>query len=131
MFGCVKGKISSWTDKRCKELDQGDMEQVIEAIEHLSPSTDQGNEVLEKEIGYFGKNKSRMRYNEFRRQGLFVGSGVVEAVCRTVIGQRLNSPECTGQFVGQIISFLYVVVSSVIVGNISGSIGVVLKRCYP
>ena len=90
MFGCEKGKISSWTDKRRKELDQGDVEQVIEAIKHLSPSTDQGKEVLEREIGYFGKNKSRMRYNEFRRQGLFVGSGVVEAGCRTVIGQRLK-----------------------------------------
>ena len=31
-----------------------------------------------------------MRYAEFRRQGLFVGSGVVEAGCRTVIGQRLK-----------------------------------------
>jgi len=45
---------------------------------------------LEREIGYFEKNKDRMRYNEFRRQGLFVGSGVVEAGCRTVIGQRLK-----------------------------------------
>jgi len=31
-----------------------------------------------------------MKYDEFRRQGLFVGSGVVEAGCRTVIGQRLK-----------------------------------------
>lgn len=29
-----------------------------------------------------------MRYNEFRKQGLFVGSGVLEAGCKTVIGQR-------------------------------------------
>jgi hypothetical protein len=42
------------------------------------------------EIAYFEKNKHRMRYAEFRRQGLFVGSGVVEAGCRTVIGQRLK-----------------------------------------
>jgi len=31
-----------------------------------------------------------MRYNKFRAQGLFVGSGVVEAGCKTVIGQRLK-----------------------------------------
>jgi hypothetical protein len=31
-----------------------------------------------------------MRYAEFRRQGLFVGSGVAEAGCKTVIGQRLK-----------------------------------------
>lgn len=90
MFGCDKGEISAWTDKRRKELDQGEVEKVIEAIKDLSPFTEQEKEVLEREIGYFEKNKDRMRYNEFRRQGLFVGSGVVEAGCRTVIGQRLK-----------------------------------------
>lgn len=41
-------------------------------------------------INYFEKNKERMRYKAFRNQGLFIGSGVVEAGCRTVIGQRLK-----------------------------------------
>ena len=90
MFGSDKGEIGAWTDKRRKELDQGKVEQVIEAIKDLSPSTEQGKEVLEREIGYFEKNRDRMRYNEFRRQGLFVGSGVVEAGCRTLIAQRLK-----------------------------------------
>ena len=71
-------------------MDQGNVEQVVEAIKHLTPSTDQEKDVLERGIGYFENNKDRMRYNEFRRQGLFVGSGVVEAGCRTVIGQRLK-----------------------------------------
>jgi len=31
-----------------------------------------------------------MRYPAFRAQGLFVGSGVVEASCKTVIGSRLK-----------------------------------------
>ena len=43
---------------------------------------------LQRELGYFDKNRVRMRYGEFRRQGLFIGSGVVEAGCRTVVGQR-------------------------------------------
>lgn len=40
------------------------------------------------ELGYFEKNRTRMRYGEFRRQSLFIGSGVVEAGCKTVVGQR-------------------------------------------
>jgi hypothetical protein len=32
----------------------------------------------------------RMRYPKFRRQHLFVGSGVIEAGCKTVIGSRLK-----------------------------------------
>jgi hypothetical protein len=31
-----------------------------------------------------------MRYRWFRSRGLFVGSGVVEAGCKAVIGQRLK-----------------------------------------
>jgi hypothetical protein len=31
-----------------------------------------------------------MRYHWFRQRGLFVGSGAVEASCKTVIGQRLK-----------------------------------------
>jgi len=41
-------------------------------------------------IDYFQTNRQRMRYADFRRQGLFVGSGVIEAGCKTIIGQRLK-----------------------------------------
>ena len=43
-----------------------------------------------KKLGYFEQNADLMRYAEFRLAGYFVGSGVVEAGCRTVIGQRLK-----------------------------------------
>ena len=36
-----------------------------------------------------------MRYAQFRREGLFVGSGVIEAGCKTVVGRRLK---CSGMF---------------------------------
>ena len=39
---------------------------------------------------YFRGNAARMRYAEFRSQGLFVGSGVVEAGCKTIFSQRLK-----------------------------------------
>ena len=45
-----------------------------------------------REIGFFTKNAKRMRYASFRNQGLFVGSGVVEAGCKSVVGGRLKKP---------------------------------------
>lgn len=42
------------------------------------------------EIGYMENNQTRMLYGTYRRQGLFYGSGVVEAGCKTVIGKRLK-----------------------------------------
>ena len=43
---------------------------------------------VEKELAYFVKNAQRMQYGTFRRKGFFIGSGVIEAGCKTVIGSR-------------------------------------------
>ena len=43
---------------------------------------------VEKALGYFEKNIDRMQYKTFRDQGFFIGSGVVEAGCKSVIGER-------------------------------------------
>jgi hypothetical protein len=90
IFGDDVKKIALWTEQRRKELDNGEVEQVMQAIKRLSASHGRAQEICQREISYFEKNKKRMRYDEFRRQGLFVGSGVLEAGCRTVIGQRLK-----------------------------------------
>lgn len=45
-------------------------------------------ELAAVEVGYFERNQSRMLYGTYRVKGLFYGSGVVEAGCKTVIGQR-------------------------------------------
>jgi hypothetical protein len=45
-------------------------------------------QAVEKELGYFVNNVARMQYGTFRRQGFFIGSGVVEAGCKTVMGAR-------------------------------------------
>jgi hypothetical protein len=43
---------------------------------------------VEEELNYFVSNVERMQYGTFRRQGFFIGSGVIEAGCKTVIGTR-------------------------------------------
>jgi hypothetical protein len=90
VFGFDRTTLDSWTDQRRKELDRGEVEAVIEAIQGLSHRGKEQKEICEKESGYFEKNKDRMRYDDFTKNGLFIGSGVVEADCRTVIGQRLK-----------------------------------------
>ena len=44
----------------------------------------------DKALHYFETNAPRMHYAWFRSLGLFTGSGVVEAGCKSVIGQRLK-----------------------------------------
>lgn len=43
-----------------------------------------------KALGYFENNRSRMLYGTFREKGYFIGSGVIEAGCKTVVGQRVK-----------------------------------------
>ena len=70
--------------------DEGAIEKMAEeARRHLPESSDRCDQAV-REINYSVRNRERMRYGEFRRQGLFVGSGVVEAGCKTVVGQRLK-----------------------------------------
>jgi hypothetical protein len=45
-------------------------------------------EAVEEALGYFVRNIKRMQYGTFRAAGYFIGSGVVEAGCKTVIGGR-------------------------------------------
>lgn len=53
---------------------------------------------VEKELNYFVQNVDRMQYGTFRRQGYFIGSGVIEAGCKTVIGARCKQ---SGMFWGK------------------------------
>lgn len=85
-----KDKIKTWTAERRNELNAGDVEKVISAIKKLLGKNNEQNEEIERQIGYFENNKERMRYKTFRLQGLFIGSGVIEAGCKSVIGQRLK-----------------------------------------
>jgi hypothetical protein len=47
-------------------------------------------ETGQKELGYLESNRDRMDYLRYRQRGWFIGSGVVEAGCKRVIGQRLK-----------------------------------------
>jgi hypothetical protein len=74
-----------WTD-----LDEGKVEKIIRQAQQHLPQEAEAKKKAEIEIHYLEKNTEYMRYAEFRAQGLFVGSGVVESGCKTLIGQRLK-----------------------------------------
>ena len=71
-------------------LDEGKVEKFIASARSRIPCNCDSAEDIEKELRYFENNLERMRYNEFRKQGLFVGSGVIEAGCKSVIGSRMK-----------------------------------------
>jgi hypothetical protein len=77
-----------WVMIHQNRLDQGDIENLVLALHSIHSSNAEVAETIRTTINYFETNAQRMRYPEFRRQHLFVGSGVIEAGCKTVIGSR-------------------------------------------
>jgi hypothetical protein len=85
---------SSWAsrmEEQWKQMLKNDqVTEVIAAARRRLRDLALSSEALEKQIAYFENQQSRMLYKTYREQGLFYGSGVVEAGCKAVIGQRLK-----------------------------------------
>ena len=79
-----------WMLRHQPKLDGGKIENLVRFLQSIDASTSSMEEAIRIAAAYFERNIERMRYPEFRRQHLFVGSGVIEAGCKTVIGSRLK-----------------------------------------
>jgi len=79
-----------WTRRQEKKVEGGRIESLLRSLRALSPATPEAAELLRHAADYFAVNAPRMRYPAFRQQHLFVGSGVVEAGCKTLVGSRLK-----------------------------------------
>ncbi|MGB6065315.1 MAG: ISKra4 family transposase, partial [Desulfomonilaceae bacterium] len=88
-----KPRLGRWA----KQLLKDQVEKLMAETRHECAGKSQA-EAVEKELGYFANNVERMQYGTFRRQGFFIGSGVVEAGCKTVIGARCKQ---SGMFWGE------------------------------
>jgi len=77
-----------WMMVQQHRLDKGKIEKLVLSLRSIDIANPDVAEKIRTEADYFEKNAERMRYPEFRRQHLFVGSGVIEAACKTVIGSR-------------------------------------------
>ena len=69
-------------------LDQGKIEELVAALRAIDSPHSELADKIRVEAGYFENNKERMRYPKFRDQHLFVGTGVIEAGCKALIGSR-------------------------------------------
>jgi hypothetical protein len=80
-----------WVMVRKDKLDEGKIERLVALLRSQAASHPELAEDIRTEANYFEDNKERMRYPKFRKQGLFVGSGVIEAGCKTLLGRLKQS----------------------------------------
>jgi hypothetical protein len=79
-----------WMEFHQDLLDHGKMKKLTVALRSIDTNNPELADKIRLEADYFHRNARRMRYPKFRRLHLFVGSGVIEAGCKTVIGKRLK-----------------------------------------
>jgi hypothetical protein len=96
VFSLIKTLISDDGARACvkKEcyalLEAGSIAELIERFRSLPLAGAEQQKALDTQCGYFIENTGRMQYAKFKKMGMFVGSGVIEAGCKNVIGKRLK-----------------------------------------
>jgi hypothetical protein len=86
-----EGKQKGWMKvHQNRLLDKGKIKKLVGVLRAIKSDDSEVAEKIRTEADYFERNAERMRYPKFRRQHLFVGSGVIEAGCKTVIASRLK-----------------------------------------
>ena len=85
-----KEKQVSITEKWEKLLENGEIIELTQAVAHENIANNSMLKIIERESNYFKENASRMQYSQFKERDLFVGSGVIEAGCKNIIGKRLK-----------------------------------------
>ena len=79
-------QAKQWATARCAELDDGKLHAIVRALRpHAVSSADAARCRL-----YIYRNRHRMRYPLFHKQGLCTSSGVLEAGCKVATGTRLK-----------------------------------------
>jgi hypothetical protein len=77
----------TWLEAQLTNLDNGDIPAICAAARAF-PMTGRKARDLDTALGYFEHNAHRMRYAHFRELGMFIGSGAVEAGCKSIVAQR-------------------------------------------
>jgi hypothetical protein len=90
LFGRDLKRLNRYRDTWWERLYEGDIESILQEARALLPKDPRAKKDARTQVRYFEKNIPHMRYGRFRREGLFIGSGVIEAACKNLIGHRLK-----------------------------------------
>jgi hypothetical protein len=80
----AKRRTQKWT----RWLKRDKVDDIVQEASELA--SDELSTDVARQLAYFRDNRDAMMYGSFRRRGMFIGSGVIEAGCKSVIGKRLK-----------------------------------------
>ena len=89
-FGEGAPEAKAWVQARQHELLADQVRTVLGAIAAWKPRSRTAKQLRHREFRYFRHNAEPLRYGSFRKKGYQISSGVMEATCKHVVGQRLD-----------------------------------------
>jgi hypothetical protein len=96
-FGEESPAAQAWVEARQAELLADQIGAVLRAIAAWKPKGKAAKQLRRREFRYFRHNAQRLRYGSFRKKGYQISSGVMEATCKHVVGQRLDQAGMHGR----------------------------------
>lgn len=81
---------TAWANQAAHLLWKHGPAPLLALLAETTAGTPEVAKVVQTERGYFTTNALRMRYSQFRRHGLPVGSGAVESAAKHLVQQRLK-----------------------------------------
>lgn len=86
----TKALRDQWIDQQEERLFNDKVAEVIDEIKALPIKALEHNSIKKTILTYYENNHPRMLYGTYRKKGLLIGSGPIEAAHRNVIQQRLK-----------------------------------------
>jgi hypothetical protein len=91
LYGAGTHKSRSRSKRWRSLLKEDRIDAIVSRAKADLPMEAAARETAEKQLAYFEKNRERMLYATFRAKGFFIGSGIVEAGCKTVVAKRVKN----------------------------------------
>jgi hypothetical protein len=91
VFGEGTAQTTTWVAGQLARLAQGEAATLAKEWQHLLCRGEAAT-LRDAQVTYFTNQASRMAYDRYREQGWDIGSGMVEAACKHLIGAREKGP---------------------------------------
>jgi hypothetical protein len=93
LYGEKSKEVLPFVRQRVTQVLEGKVETVIRTLRRLAQErglTSAKKKALARICSYLHKNRQRMRYDEYLREGYPIASGVIEGACRHLIKDRME-----------------------------------------
>lgn len=90
IYGENKEKIEQWTSPLEKLLWEGKVQDVIKQLSCMADKMKKHQSSLYTLRGYYVSHANYMKYDEYRKNGWYIGSGAIESANKYIVAQRLK-----------------------------------------